>query len=80
MAKGAGTLIKNGVALAVGFVVVALLVAALIPEAVNDTVDVNTTGAGWGNLETTLWELLPMAYVLGPLLFFLFVAISYARE
>lgn len=78
MPKGAGTLIRNGIALAIGFVVVALLVAALIPTAVNDTVDVDTSG--WGNLETTLWELLPMAYVLGPLLFFLFVAISYARD
>lgn len=73
-----GGIIKNGIALAIGFVVVALLVAALIPDAVNDTVDVDTSS--WGNLETTLWELLPMAYVLGPLLFFLFVAISYARD
>lgn len=80
MPQGAGTLIRNGIALAIGFVVVALLVAALIPQAINDTTDVNTTAGGWGNLETTLWELLPMAYVLGPLLFFLFVAISYARD
>lgn len=75
--------IKTGVTLIVGFLVIGLLASVLLPEAINQTVDVNTSrGTGvngtesWGTIETTLWDLLPMAYVLAVFLFVIALAVD----
>lgn len=66
--------IKSGVTLVVGLLIIGLLASVLLPEAINNTVDVDTTT--WGSIETTLWDLLPMAYVLGVFLFVIALAVS----
>lgn len=68
------TFIKTGVTIVVGLLVIGLLASVLLPEAVNNTVDVDTTS--WGSIETTLWDLLPMAYVLGVFLFVIALALD----
>lgn len=76
-------MIKTGVTIIVGLLVIGLLASVLLPEAINGTVAVNTSrGQGvsgtesWGAIETTLWELLPMAYVLGVFLFVIALALD----
>lgn len=66
--------IRSGVTLIVGLLVIGLLASVLLPEAINNTVDVDTSS--WGTIEVTLWELLPMAYVLGVFLFIIALAVD----
>lgn len=70
--------IKRGVELVIAFMVVGILAAAMLPEAVNEIINVsnpddptNATYSDWGGIEQTLFELLPLAVVLAVFLFFI---------
>lgn len=66
---------KGGVEMVIGFLVIGILAASLIPEAVDEITNVSTSS--WGNIETTLWNLTPMAIVLGGFLYFIGAATDF---
>lgn len=65
--RAQGTMMDRGVDLAVGVLVVGLLTAYLLPIAIDELVTVDTTS--WGNAESSLFDLLPLFFVLAILLF-----------
>lgn len=63
----ANSMIDKGVDMAVGILVVGLLTAYLLPIAISELVGVDTSS--WGNAESSLFELLPLFFVLAIVLF-----------
>lgn len=62
-----GNMINKGVNMAVGVLVVGLLTAYLLPIAIDELVSVDTST--WGNAESSLFDLLPLFFVLAIVLF-----------
>lgn len=58
---------QAGIELAVGVLVVGLLTSYLLPVAIDEIVAVDTSS--WGSAETSLWDLLPIFFVLAIVLF-----------
>jgi hypothetical protein len=57
----------RGINLAVGILVIGLLTAYLLPIAISEIVGVDTSS--WGSAEAQLFELMPIFFVLGILLY-----------
>lgn len=64
MAFDASSATKGVVGMIVGILVAAIMVGALLPEAITFILDANTTA--WGDAETALFDLLPLVFVLIP--------------
>lgn len=64
----------SGTELIVGLVVASLMAAYLLPLAIEEIADVDTTG--WTEGAASLWDLLPVMIVLGIFLFFVGLALS----
>jgi hypothetical protein len=65
--RGQSNMIDKGVNMAVGILVVGLLTAYLLPIAISELVSVDTSS--WGNAESSLFDLLPLFFVLAIVLF-----------
>lgn len=65
--RAQGSFMKKGVDIAVGLLVVGILTAYLLPIAIDELVGVDTSS--WGSAEKQLFDLLPIFFVLGVLLF-----------
>lgn len=61
------SMINKGVNMAVGILVVGLLTAYLLPIAIDEIVGVDTSA--WGDAESSLFDLLPLFFVLAIVLF-----------
>lgn len=70
--------LDNGIDLAVQLLVIGLLVAFLVPVAISEIVDANTTG--WGTAETSLWDLLPLFLVFAAVLYVIGMAVQAYRD
>lgn len=57
---------NNMLAVIIALVIGAILIANLLPIAIDQIVSTDTSS--WGDTETTLYELLPLFFVLVPLL------------
>lgn len=65
---------EDGIDMAVQLLVVGLLVAYLLPEAIDAIVNVSTSS--WGSAEAGLWDLLPIFIVIGAVLYIIGMAIN----
>lgn len=70
--------LDQGIDMAVQLLVIGLLVAFLVPVAIDEIVNVSQTN--WGSAETSLWDLLPLFLVFGAVLYIIGLAVSAYRN
>jgi len=61
--------IKGGILLVIGFMLVLILAAEMLPTALNTWFNVST--GAWGTVTAALWVLVPIFVVLGIIFYFL---------
>lgn len=70
--------LDDGIDVAVQLLVIGLLVAFLVPVAIDEIVNVSTSG--WGDASQSLWDLLPLFLVFGAVLYVVGMAVSAYRN